>query len=47
VLDDRAAASAMARRARTFVEARTWERAGDQVEGALRAFLSSPRARRG
>jgi hypothetical protein len=35
----------MAARARAFVEARTWERAGDQVEEALRAFLSSPRQR--
>ena len=37
----------MARRARAFVEARTWDRAGDQVEGALREFLSDPRARIG
>jgi glycosyltransferase involved in cell wall biosynthesis len=44
LLDDRAMASAMAGRARAFVEARTWERAGDQVESALRDFLSSPRA---
>ncbi len=45
LLDDRAAAGAMAARARAFVEARTWERAGDQVETALREFLSKPRAR--
>jgi glycosyltransferase involved in cell wall biosynthesis len=45
LLDDREAAAAMARRARTFVEARTWERAGDQVESALREFLSTPRRR--
>jgi glycosyltransferase involved in cell wall biosynthesis len=45
LLDDRVAAAAMARRARGFVEARTWERAGDQVEGALRDFLSAPRRR--
>ena len=45
LLDDREAAAAMARRARAFVEARTWERAGDQVEAALREFLSSPRSR--
>ena len=32
LLDDREGAAAMARRARAFVEARTWERAGDQVE---------------
>ena len=43
LLDDRAAASAMAARARTFVEERTWERAGGQVEDALRDFLSRPR----
>ncbi len=34
---------AMAGRARAFVETRTWERAGDQVEGALRGFLRAPR----
>jgi glycosyltransferase involved in cell wall biosynthesis len=45
LLDDRAAAAAMAGRARAFVEARTWERAGDQVEAALREFLSTPRSR--
>jgi hypothetical protein len=33
----------MARRARAFVEERTWERAGDQVEAALREYLSNPR----
>jgi len=43
VLDDREAAAAMARRARAFVEERTWERAGDQVEGALREYLANPR----
>jgi glycosyltransferase involved in cell wall biosynthesis len=43
LLDDRAAAAAMARRARAFVEERSWERAGDQLEGALRDFLASPR----
>ncbi len=43
LLDDREAAAAMARRARAFVEARTWERAGDQVESALRDFLAQPR----
>ena len=43
LLDDREAAAAMARRARAFVEERTWERAGDQLEGALREFLSDPR----
>ena len=35
----------MARRARAFVEERTWERAGDQLEGALRDFLANPRRR--
>jgi glycosyltransferase involved in cell wall biosynthesis len=43
LLDDRAAAAAMARRARAFVEERTWERAGDQLESALRDFLATPR----
>jgi glycosyltransferase involved in cell wall biosynthesis len=33
---------AMTRRARRFVEGLTWERAGDQVEAALRAFLATP-----
>jgi glycosyltransferase involved in cell wall biosynthesis len=47
LLDDREAAAAMARRARAFVEARTWDRAGDQVESALREFLSRPRTRTG
>lgn len=43
ILDDREMASAMARRARAFVERRTWDRAGDQVERALFDFLSRPR----
>ena len=43
LLDDREAAAAMAVRARAFVEERTWERAGDQIESALREFLASPR----
>lgn len=43
VLDDRERASAMARRARAFVEERSWERAGDQLEEALREFLAYPR----
>jgi glycosyltransferase involved in cell wall biosynthesis len=42
ILDDRAAATAMARRARAFVEDFTWDRAGDQVEDALRSFLATP-----
>ena len=44
ILDDREAAAAMARRARAFVEERTWERAGDQVEEALFDFLARPRS---
>jgi O-antigen biosynthesis protein len=43
LLDDRERAAGMARRARAFVEERTWDRAGDQVEAALRDFLASPR----
>ena len=43
ILDDRESAAAMARRAREFVEPRTWQRAGDQVEEALFDFLSRPR----
>ncbi len=43
LLDDRVAAAAMARRARAFTETRTWERAADQVEGALRDFLADSR----
>jgi glycosyltransferase involved in cell wall biosynthesis len=42
LLDDRDSAAAMAHRARAFVESRTWVRAGDQVEGAMRDFLASP-----
>jgi glycosyltransferase involved in cell wall biosynthesis len=45
LLDDREAGAAMARRARAFVEERTWDRAGDQVESALREFLANPRRR--
>jgi glycosyltransferase involved in cell wall biosynthesis len=44
ILDDREAAAAMARRARAFVEERTWERAGDQVEDALFDFFGRPRS---
>jgi glycosyltransferase involved in cell wall biosynthesis len=43
LLDDPAAASEMARRARAFVEERTWERAGDRLEAALFDFLARPR----
>jgi glycosyltransferase involved in cell wall biosynthesis len=42
VLDDRERAAAMATRARAFVEDRTWDRAGDQVEAALQEFLAAP-----
>ena len=42
LLDDREHAAAMAARARRFVEERTWDRAGDQVESALLEFLSRP-----
>ena len=44
--DDRERAAAMAVRARAFVEARTWDRAGDQVEAALLDYLSRSSARR-
>ena len=43
LLYDREYAAAMAVRARTFVEGRTWDRAGDQVEAALQEFLARPR----
>lgn len=44
LLDDREHAAAMATRAREFVEERTWERAGDQVESALLDYLAEPRS---
>jgi O-antigen biosynthesis protein len=44
LLDDRERAAAMAARARGFVEERTWERAGDQVEAALLDYLARPRS---
>jgi glycosyltransferase involved in cell wall biosynthesis len=47
LLDDRNRAGAMAKRAREFVEKRTWERAGDQVEEALYDFVSRPARRPG
>jgi glycosyltransferase involved in cell wall biosynthesis len=40
ILDDRERAAAMARRARRFVEERTWERAADQLEQALHASMA-------
>jgi glycosyltransferase involved in cell wall biosynthesis len=44
LLDDRERAAAMAKRARGFVEERTWDRAGDQVEAALLDYVSRPRS---
>jgi glycosyltransferase involved in cell wall biosynthesis len=41
ILDDRERASAMARRARRFVEERTWSRAGDQLEHALQEAMAA------
>jgi glycosyltransferase involved in cell wall biosynthesis len=43
LLDQREEAAAMARRAHAFVEDRTWERAGNQLEAALREFIATPR----
>jgi len=43
LLDDREASAAMARRARAFVQERTWEKAGDQLESALTDYLRAPR----
>jgi O-antigen biosynthesis protein len=43
LIDQPERAAAMARRAREFVEARDWDRAGDQLEGALRSYLARPR----
>jgi O-antigen biosynthesis protein len=43
ILDDREHASAMARRAREFVEQRTWPRAGDQLEQALQECFAPAR----
>jgi glycosyltransferase involved in cell wall biosynthesis len=43
VLDDREAAAAMARRAQSFAEQRTWSAAGERFEEALREFLANPR----
>jgi O-antigen biosynthesis protein len=40
ILDDRERAAVMARRARAFVEQRTWPRAGDQLEAALREIAA-------
>ena len=44
IFDDRARATEMAGRARSFVEARTWSRACDELEQAFADFLASPRA---
>jgi O-antigen biosynthesis protein len=43
LIDQPERGKAMARRAREFVESRDWERAGGQLEGALRSFLDRPR----
>ena len=43
ILERPQAAAAMARRARAFVEQRTWVRAAEQLEGALARFLAEPR----
>jgi O-antigen biosynthesis protein len=43
LIDQPERAQAMARRAREFVEVRDWDRAGDQLEAALRSFLERPR----
>jgi O-antigen biosynthesis protein len=43
LLDDRDERVAMAGRARAWAQSRTWERAAEQVEGALRGFLAKPR----
>ena len=43
LLDDPARAAEMARRADDFVESRTWDRAGTELEGALHDFLDDPR----
>jgi O-antigen biosynthesis protein len=42
VLDKPEEAAAMARRAHAFVQERSWERTGDQVEHALHEFLANP-----
>ncbi|MEX2195736.1 MAG: glycosyltransferase [Thermoleophilaceae bacterium] len=44
LLDDPSGRREMAVRARGFVETRTWDRAGRQVDEALRKFLSEPRS---
>jgi O-antigen biosynthesis protein len=43
LIDQPERAQEMARRARAFVEERDWDRAGDQLERALRSYLESPR----
>jgi glycosyltransferase involved in cell wall biosynthesis len=43
VLDDPEGAAEMAERGRAFVESRTWQRAGDELEQALWGFLANPR----
>jgi glycosyltransferase involved in cell wall biosynthesis len=43
VLDDPSASAAMSSRASAFVQSRTWERAGGELEQALWGFLANPR----
>jgi glycosyltransferase involved in cell wall biosynthesis len=43
ILDDPAGAAQRAARARAFVQERTWERAGGQLEAALWSLLARPR----
>jgi glycosyltransferase involved in cell wall biosynthesis/GT2 family glycosyltransferase/SAM-dependent methyltransferase len=43
LLDDPKQGAAIARRAREFVEHRTWKRAGEQLEEGLYGFLDDPR----
>jgi O-antigen biosynthesis protein len=43
ILEQPEAAAAMARRARAFVDERTWARAAEQLEAALARFLAEPR----
>ncbi len=47
VLDDPSHAAEMARRADDFVESRTWDRAGIELEQALHDFLDDPRGEPG
>ena len=44
LLDDAEGAGEMARRARAFVEERTWKRASEQLDESFRSFLARPQA---